>query len=707
MRWVANRFGTMRLNRLLLLAITAICFHGAPAQAATPPPTLTKVSIQGESFYINGLRTFPGGRLDGTLPNSRMVQATFDDANPATVNNWKYPDGSAYNPIRQTNEFVAALPSYRAKGLLAVTVNFQGGDPITGAQTQPWDNTTFNSDGSLKPAYLARMDQVIRALDAQGMVAILGYFYFGQDGRLSGETAIKNAVTNATQWVLTQGYTNVLIEIDNEADSPDYIYAILQPARVSELISAVQTQSANFGRRLYVGVSLSGGKIPPSNITQIEDFILLHGNRQTSSTITSIVNTTRALGTNKPIIFNEDSTSTANFQAATDARASWGYYDAGVNNYVDGFQSPPTNWTINTIAKQNFFNLLASFAGPTPTPTPAPSVVRINCGGPAYTDSLGQLWSADDSLIGGSITTYSATQSISGTPDAKLYQSERYAKQLIYNITVPNGSYNVTLSFAEMYFNATGKRVFSVSLEGQTVLQDLDIWALVGQFAALQRTFNVTVNNGVLNIVATASINNAQLAAVEVTPIPPLSSVVSRMTHGSAGTFDVNFPLLPMASPRGVECRSGVGGVSGNYTLVFGFVNPLTSVTGASVTSHNPTAGTGSVSSGAIGTDTHQYIVNLTGVSDQQYITVTLSGVHDSTGASGNIVGPQMGVLIGDVNASGLVDGSDVSAVQSQMRQSVSSANFRDDVNASGGLIDGNDASIIQGHTRTSLPSAP
>ena len=498
----------MRLNQFLLLASAAICFHGAAAQVAMNGQLLTKVSIQGESFYINGLRTFPGGRLDGTLPNSRMVQATFDDANPATVNNWKYPDGSPYDPIRQTNEFVATLQSYRAKGLLAVTVNFQGGDPVTGAQNQPLDNTAFNSDGSLKPAYLARMDQVIRALDAQGMVAILGYFYSGQDRRLSSETAIKNAVANATQWVLTQGYTNVLIEIDNEADSPDYIYPILRPARVSELISAVQTQSANYGRRLYVGVSLSGGKIPPSNITQIEDFILLHGNAQTSSTITSMVNTTRALGTNKPIIFNEDSTSTANFQAATDTHASWGYYDAGVNNYVDGFQSPPTNWTINTIAKQNFFNLLASFAG----------AVRINCGGPAYTDSLGQLWSADNSFVGGSTATYPATQSVSGTPDATLYQSERYAKQLIYNITVPNGSYNVTLSFAEMYFNAPGKRVFSVSLEGQPVLQDLDIWALVGQFAALQQSFNVTVNNGVLNIVGTASINNAQLAAIEITP---------------------------------------------------------------------------------------------------------------------------------------------------------------------------------------------
>ena len=303
-----------------------------------------------------------------------MVQATFDDANPLTVGLWKFPDGSAFSATRQTNEFVAALPGYRAKGLLAVSLNFQGGAPLSGSfSSQAWDNTAFNSDGSLKPAYLARMDQVIRALDAQGMVAILGYFYFDQDERLNGETAIENAVTNATQWVLDQGYTNVLIEIDNEADNPTYNYDILKPARVSELITTVQTQSANYGRRLYVSTSFSGGAIPISNVVQAADFTLLHGNGQTSSGVTSMVNTIRAFGTNKPIIFNEDSTSLDNFQAATNAHVSWGYHDEGLNNYVDGFQCPPTNWTIDTVAKQNFFDLLASLAATTPTPAPTPT----------------------------------------------------------------------------------------------------------------------------------------------------------------------------------------------------------------------------------------------------------------------------------------------------------------------------------------------
>jgi hypothetical protein len=162
-----------------------------------------------------------------------------------------------------------------------------------------------------------------------------------------------------------------------------------------------------------------------------------------------------------------------------------------------------------------------------------------------------------------------------------------------------------------------------------------------------------------------------------------------------------------MASPRGVECRSSTTLGAGNYTLVFGFANPLTSVAGATVTGHDPATGTGSVSTSAIGTDPHQYIVNLTGVSTGQYITVTLNSVLDATGASGSIVGPQMGVLIGDVNATGGVDGNDVAAVQSQTRQPVTSdAEARFDVNATG-AIDGNDVAITQGHTRTSLPSTP
>ena len=96
--------------------------------------------------------------------------------------------------------------------------------------------------------------------------------------------------------------------------------------------------------------------------------------------------------------------------------------------------------------------------------------------------------------------------------------------------------------------------------------------------------------------------------------------------------------------------------------------------------------------------------VDLTHVDNQQIITVTLNNVSDGTN-SGNITVP-MGVLIGDVDATGRVDGTDVSGVQSHTRRTTNANNYRFDVDASG-RIDGNDVSATQAHTGTSLPLSP
>src|SRR5437868_6931409 len=147
------------------------------------------------------------------------------------------------------------------------------------------------------------------------------------------------------------------------------------------------------------------------------------------------------------------------------------------------------------------------------------STIRINSGGSSYTDSSGQVWSADAYFTGGTAASYTAT--VSGTSDPTLYQSERSAKTLTYNIPIVNGTYDVTLDFSEMVFKAAGKRVFNVTIEGQTVLQNFDIWALVGQNAALQRTFTTVVADGTLNIVATGTVNNAKLSAIQIVPSAP------------------------------------------------------------------------------------------------------------------------------------------------------------------------------------------
>jgi len=172
----------------------------------------------------------------------------------------------------------------------------------------------------------------------------------------------------------------------------------------------------------------------------------------------------------------------------------------------------------------------------------------------------------------------------------------------------------------------------------------------------------------------------------------PVLGVASRKVHGSAGAFDVELPL----DGSGIECRSG--GVNGDYTIVFTFVNPLSHVDGASITQ-----GTGTISSSEIGSDPRQYIVNLTGVTNAQRLGVALSNVRDVTGDFSDAISISLGVLLGDVNGSGDVDSADVFLVRQQTLHNVTTSNFRQDINASGD-IDSADVFLAQKQTLTSLP---
>jgi hypothetical protein len=122
-------------------------------------------------------------------------------------------------------------------------------------------------------------------------------------------------------------------------------------------------------------------------------------------------------------------------------------------------------------------------------------------------------------------------------------------------------------------------------------------------------------------------------------------------------------------------------------------------VAGATVAS-----GIGSVDSSTIDpSDAHNYLVNLTGVGNAQRLTISLTSVSDSAGNFSGVVSAQMGLLSGDVNASGRVDAADVSSVRQQTLQAITSSNFRNDLNASG-RIDAADVSIARQQTLTSLP---
>jgi len=378
----------------------------------------TTVSIDQEQFLINGeptykSRTYRGWRIEGLLLNSRMANAIFDDANPLTRHIWAYPDTGEWDPERNLQELIDTLPTYAAHGLLGLPINLQGASPLGYYRTegikelmsrihrvhptasvdevwdglpelgsQPWDSGAFDPDGALRPAWMDRTSRLIEAADANGMVVILGLFYFGQDERLVDEAAVIRAVDNSVEWVLSHGYKNVVIEINNEVNVPRYEHEILTPPRVHELIDRV-VSTTHQNERLLVGTSFAHMSVPTDEVIRASDFVLLHGNSMhDTSQIGVRINDVRdsAAYTPKPIVYNEDDhfefdQPANNFTVALLGYASWGYFDPGsgaggsaaYGDYVNGYQNLPVNWTINTERKQGFFRLLSEVTGMSPT----------------------------------------------------------------------------------------------------------------------------------------------------------------------------------------------------------------------------------------------------------------------------------------------------------------------------------------------------
>jgi len=356
------------LSTVVLIIIRSMCF--------SQPQRMTVLEIKGDQFYINGKPTYEGKywrgyKTEGLLLNSRMVQGIFDDLNPETVSKWAYPDSKKWDADRNTSEFINNMKRWRKNGLLSFTINMQGGSPQGYSKEQPWHNSGYFADGSLRNDYMERLERILDRADRLGMVPLLGLFYFGQDERLKDEEAVIKAVNNMTDWLLEKGYRNILIEINNECNVK-YDHEILQPARVHELIELVKSKFNN-GYRFYAGTSYGGGFIPLPNVVKSSDFILIHGNGVSDpARISGMVTKTRKVEgyTPMPILFNEDDhynfdKEENNFTSAIKSYASWGFFDFRMKGepFEDGYQSVPVDWGINSERKKQFFRLLKEITG--------------------------------------------------------------------------------------------------------------------------------------------------------------------------------------------------------------------------------------------------------------------------------------------------------------------------------------------------------
>ncbi|MEN6426543.1 MAG: malectin domain-containing carbohydrate-binding protein [Phycisphaerales bacterium] len=205
---------------------------------------------------------------------------------------------------------------------------------------------------------------------------------------------------------------------------------------------------------------------------------------------------------------------------------------AGVNSVFYVSSNTAHEWQSWRRSLYEFAQLLfrdGSSASPTPATVPEPAakfVLRVDCGSfDPYTDKFGHVWAADQELETGK--TWGAVYGsaldrpdvgITGTDIPRIYETERYSMDS-YKFTVPNGKYTVRLHFAETFDGIMGaeQRVFSVSVPGQEVLKDLDLYNTVGPLKPLVKEYKgVSVENGQLVIGFTPNIENPQICGIEI-----------------------------------------------------------------------------------------------------------------------------------------------------------------------------------------------
>ncbi len=134
--------------------------------------------------------------------------------------------------------------------------------------------------------------------------------------------------------------------------------------------------------------------------------------------------------------------------------------------------------------------------------------IAVNVGSNAqFIDQSKTVWLADQPYVKGSwgfignaskaIYSGTADKNVLGTTDDPLFQTMQ-AGLTAYRFDVPRGTYEVELRFAETEFENAGQRVFDVAINGQTLLEKLDLAKETGVQRAFTRRFRVTAEDGII-----------------------------------------------------------------------------------------------------------------------------------------------------------------------------------------------------------------
>jgi len=183
---------------------------------------------------------------------------------------------------------------------------------------------------------------------------------------------------------------------------------------------------------------------------------------------------------------------------------------------------------------------------PTPTPTPGPStlITAINAGGGA----AGSFVADTDFNQGNEFSDTSTsidTSGVSNPAPQAVYQTCRWNSSFTYTIPglTPGTTYTVVLDWAELTFQAAGRRVFNVAINGSPVLINFDVYATVGYKKALARQFTVTANGSGQIVIAFTQgpadnpfVNGIEIWKPASVPPPPPGTLVTAINAGGSTT---------------------------------------------------------------------------------------------------------------------------------------------------------------------------
>jgi sugar phosphate isomerase/epimerase len=129
---------------------------------------------------------------------------------------WGLRCGNALHSESVTERHVRALDNMVAHGINAIAVYVQGSNGGWPDEDAAADG--YGRDGSLSPAFAARLERLVRECDRRGMVVCVGLFSPRKDQRLEGEAAVRRAVEETARFLQERRLRNVFVDLMHEFD---------------------------------------------------------------------------------------------------------------------------------------------------------------------------------------------------------------------------------------------------------------------------------------------------------------------------------------------------------------------------------------------------------------------------------------------------------------------------------------------------------